>query len=67
MTEEQRAVLAHVVIDPDAWYDHAISVFGRQKARECLVEKVDRWRPSYEDALAQEGAGYRARAEREAQ
>ncbi len=64
MTNEQRAVLAHVVIDPDAWLAHAVATFGEEKAAEMLAEKVERWQPDYDAAVAL--PGYKTRAEREA-
>lgn len=66
MTNEQRAVLAHVVIDPDQWYADAVRDLGQAPADAALAAKVARWQPTYEAALVAEGANYRTRAEREA-
>lgn len=63
MTDEQRAVLAHVVLDPDAWYAHAVSSFGQEKGREALKAKVARWQASYDRAKTL--PDYLPRAERE--
>ena len=64
MTPEQRTVLAHVVVDPDAWYSHAISHFGQEKADEFLAAKVRRYQSECEVAMAK--PDYKTRAEREA-
>lgn len=63
MTNEQRAVLAHVVLDPDAWWAHCQSVMG-SRAGAVLAEKVARHQASYDAAFAL--GGYQTRAEREA-
>lgn len=64
MNTYQRAVLAHVVIDPDAWYAHVVSEFGQGKGDETLGSKVARWESEY---LAQKDRpGYQTRAQREA-
>lgn len=65
MTADQRAVMAHVVMDPDAWLAHAVATFGEEKAAQFLDEKVERHRDAYEAAAAQ--PGYQTRAEREAE
>ena len=63
MTSEQRAVLAHVVIDPDQWYAHAVATFGEEKAARALAEKVTRWSAEY--ASASTLPGYKTRAQRD--
>lgn len=52
MTPEQRAVLAMIVLDPDEWMDNAISVFGEERANELLVERVTKFQPEYDAAIA---------------
>ena len=52
MTENQRAVLAMVVLDPDAWIQNAINVFGKEKAEESLVLKVAKYQAQYDAAIA---------------
>jgi hypothetical protein len=52
MTNEQRAVLAMVVLDPDAWMKNAVDVFGEEKATKILIEKVEKYRPQYDEAIA---------------
>jgi hypothetical protein len=62
LTNEQRAVLAHIVVDPDEWAAHALATVGQA----AIDAKVARWRPAYEAALAAEGVAYQTRAQREA-
>lgn len=64
LTTRQRAVLAHVVLDPDAWLAHAESVFGEDRAAELMRQKVERWTPDYNAVKARQGASYRRRANR---
>jgi uncharacterized iron-regulated protein len=52
MTDEQRAVLAMVVIDPDGWMQNAINVFGEEKATENLIAKVAKYQTQYDEAIA---------------
>ena len=65
ITEEQRAVMAHVVVDPDAWIDHAVATFGEAMAAVFLENKVARHRAYYEEKSA--APGYKTRAERDAE
>ena len=65
LTTEQREVLAHVVVDPDAWFSHAVATFGAEKAAEFLEAKVARWGPDYEVKKA--AGGYKDRAARQAE
>lgn len=67
MTPEQKAVLAHVVTDPDAWYSHAVSALGEKRAFAALAEKVARWTADYEAARRDLGDAYKTRAERDAE
>jgi len=48
LTEDERTILAHVVVDPDGWWAHASS---RPNAEENLAAKVARWRSEYNTAL----------------
>lgn len=64
MLTDDRAVLSHVVVDPDAWYAHAVETFGKECADRCLLAKVARWRSEYERESA--SPDYKTRAEREA-
>jgi len=63
LTDEQRKVLTHIVLDADAWLEGAIvglgivldengnkivdREIGEIKAQEALVLKVNRWKPQY--------------------
>ena len=63
LSEEDKVVLAYVVIDPDAWLAHAVKTFGKEQATIFLKQKVDRWRPEY---LAKKVLpGYKNRVERD--
>ena len=64
LTENERAVLAHVVIDPDAWWAHANAVAGINEEA-ALAGKVERHQAAYDQAKAENG-GYQTRAQREA-
>ena len=69
LTANERAVLAHVVLDPDEWWDHVVARDGSDgkralSAEKCLADKVARWQSDYDTALA--AGGYQTRAEREA-
>lgn len=61
MNSEQRAVLAHVVVDPDQWWAHVQAQFP-DRAQALLESKCAVWRASYEAASAQ--PGYLPRADR---
>tara|TARA_R110000765_G_scaffold67804_2_gene130945 strand:- start:513 stop:731 length:219 start_codon:yes stop_codon:yes gene_type:complete len=68
LTVNERAVLAHMVVDPDAWWAHANAKDGSDGKREidhevALAEKVTRWQADYDTALA--AGNYQTRAERE--
>lgn len=65
LSDENRAVLAHIVLDPDAWLAHAAETFGAEVAAEHLAAKVARWTKDYESAKAELGGEYKTRAERE--
>ena len=64
MTQSDFDCLAHVVIDPQAWYDHAVKTFGQQKADAALAAKVERWWNEYTTESAK--PDYLPRAKREA-
>ena len=57
--------LANVVVDPQAWYDHAVKELGQQKADAALSAKVERWWQEWKQESAK--PGYLTRAQREAQ
>ena len=60
LSAEDKAVLAHVVIDPDAWVAHALATVGEW----AVKAKIEKHRTEY---LAKKDLpGYQTRAEREA-
>ena len=61
LTQNEKNVLAHVVVDPAAWWDHAVAT-GKVDEEAVLSDKVARWQQSYDTASAE--AGYAPRAER---
>jgi hypothetical protein len=61
LTRNERAVLAHVVVDPDAWWDHA-TTWGKVDEEKALSDKIARWQPSYDDA--KDDPAYETRANR---
>jgi len=64
MNAQQRAVLAHIVVDPDGWYAHAVTTLGQEAGDAALVGKVAAWEPEY---LAQKDLpGYQTRSQRDA-
>jgi len=60
LTQEERDILAHVVIDPDAWVEHALKTVGEK----AVTAKVERWRPVY--LTEKDLPDYKNRAERDA-
>jgi hypothetical protein len=44
LTIEDKAILAHVVLNPDVWVDHTLKTVGEQ----AVMAKIERWRPHYE-------------------
>lgn len=59
LTLEEKAILAHVVIDPDAWMVHAETAVGEWAVR----AKIERWRSDYMEK--KDLIGYQTRVERE--
>lgn len=64
MTKSDLDCLAHVVIDPQAWYDHVIKTFGEARAEAMLAAKVERHWENYVQESAK--PDYKSRLEREA-
>lgn len=59
LSNEDRAILAHIVIDPEAWVTHAIATAGEK----TVTAKIERWKPIY---LAEKvKPDYKNRAERD--
>ncbi len=63
MTSNQRAVLADVVVDADAWLSHAESV-AKIDTQTALDAKVLRCQAAYDARIA--AGSYRNRAQRDA-
>jgi len=59
-TQEEREILTHVVINPDAWVENAVKTVGEW----AVKAKIDRWRPVYE--AEKDKPDYKNRAERDA-
>lgn len=59
LSEEDRAVLAHVVVNVDEWVENAIAVVGKT----AVTDKIDAYRAEYLRAV--ELPGYKVRAERD--
>jgi len=58
LTTNERAVLAHKVTDPDAWWAHANAVDGSDGKHAidheaALAAKVTRWQSEYDAAPAE--------------
>ena len=51
ITEEQLNVLNHVVVDGQAWADHAEKTFDTEKAKEMMLAKVAKHKPSYDEEI----------------
>jgi len=63
LTEEQLNVLNHVVVDGQAWADQAEKTFGEDKAKEAMLAKVARHKPSYDEVVKNDG--YQTRKQRD--
>ena len=59
LSEEDRAVLAHVVVNVDEWVGNAIAVVGEI----AVTDKIDAYRAEYLQAV--ELPGYKVRADRD--
>ena len=59
LSVEDKAILAHIVMDPDAWVEHALATVGEQ----AVTAKIEKYKADY---LAKKDLpGYQTRAERE--
>ena len=70
LTDREPAVLAHMVVDPVAWWEHVCSCDGSNglralDAEAALFAKVERHGPKYDAAIA--APNYKTRAERDAE
>jgi hypothetical protein len=59
LSEEDRAVLAHVVVNVDEWVGNAIAVVGEI----AVTDKIDAYRAEYLQAV--QLPGYKVRADRD--
>jgi hypothetical protein len=71
LTDRETVVLAHVVLDPVAWWTHVCGRDGSDgkralDAEAALAEKVAKGANSYDAALAADGADYKNRVARDA-
>jgi hypothetical protein len=62
LTANERAVLAHKVADPDAWWEHASKPERKTPGEDALAAKVGRWQGEYDVESAK--PGYQTAAER---
>ena len=69
LTDRERLVLSHVVMDPNAWWEHACAwaAVGSRAldAEGALANKVARWGPDYDAKLA--AGNYKNRVTRQAE
>ena len=64
LTENERCVLAHVVVAPDAWWEHATN-WAKIDEEAALAAKVARWKPGYDEEC--HNPDYKTRAVRQAE
>ena len=64
LTENERCVLSHVVVDPDEWWEHATN-WPKIDEEAALAAKVARWKPSYDGEC--HNPDYKTRAVRQAE
>lgn len=57
---EDKAVLAHIVINPDEWVAHALATVGEK----AVTAKIEKYRAEY--LAAKDSPDYKTRAEWEA-
>lgn len=62
LDDQERAVLAHVELNPDGWWNNVCLKFTRAQAESRLTDKLAQCRGDYESASAK--PGYRTRAQR---
>ena len=63
LTQEELAIIGHVVIDPNAWVAHALETVGES----AVIEKIARYRAAYLAEKERLGDAYKNRVERETQ
>ena len=62
LTQRQKDVLNHILVDGQAWVDHGESHFGIEKFTPMLLSKVEKYEQSYLDA---QGPDYQTRKQRD--
>ena len=67
LTQEQKDVLGHMVIDPQEWADHAESWFGLELGTKHMIAKVVKHKPACDKCKSDEGDNYKNRATRYAE
>ena len=67
LTDDEREVLAHLVLDPDEWWTHCQTAPNILDSEQALKNKVERHRASYEQAKLLLLENYKTRAELETQ
>ena len=59
LTTNERNVLEHVVVDADAWWEHANSI-AKTDHEAAISDKVASWQTSYDTASAEDGYAKRS-------
>ena len=59
LTAEEKAILGHVVLDPQGWADHAEAFVGP----DAVVAKINKYRGPYEQAKREKGGRYKSALE----
>lgn len=59
LSAEDKAILAHIVVNPNEWVEHALKIVGEK----AVIAKINKYRAEY---LTQKDLpNYKTRAERE--
>ena len=59
LTENEKAILGHVVLDPQGWADNAERFVGP----DAVVAKINKYRGRYEQAKKEQGDRYKSALE----
>ena len=54
LTQEEASILGHIVVNPQAWADHAESKLGIEKGRAAMLAKVTRHQAAYDLCVAED-------------
>ena len=66
LTQEQRDILAYIVVDPEAWNaNNEATARDEAEATKRLEAKVQKWKPIFEAEKARLGVKYKNRAARD--